>query len=151
MAFQFSLQSVLRLRAAFERMERLRLQALAAAVARLRQEVVAIDRAALQIRQDTQARLAGGVAAVEIHFAMWTASAQRERKRLLLAQIEELEKKRVVQEQAYVVARQKLEIAESLREGQWQAYRVEQARREQRAADEMFLMRSGRGVEQEIE
>ncbi len=151
MPFQFSLQSVLRLRAAFERMERLRLQALSAAIARLRQEVVAIDRSNLKIRQDTQARLAGGVAAVEIHFGLWMASANRERKRSLLAQIEDLEEKREVQERSYAAARQKREVVESLREGQWEQYRREQARREQRQADEMFLLRGGRFSEPEAE
>ncbi len=110
-----------------------------------------MDRASRKIREDTQSQLAGGVAAAEIHFSLWAASVHVERKRLLLAQIEDLEKKREAQERVYAAAREKREIVESLRESQWNEYRVEQRRREQSRADELFLMRSGRFIEPESE
>jgi len=143
MAFRFSLQPVLRLHASYERMERMRLLAISAAVVRLRQEISALEHENLKTRQSTQSKLAAGVVAGELHFELLAASIRLERKRVLKLQLADLEKKQEVQRKAYAAAQQKLDILQNLRDGQLSEYRIEESRREQKQADELFLLHRG--------
>lgn len=143
MPFRFSLQAVLRLRASYEHMEKLRLLAIAAVIVRAREEIAALEGESRAARRSTQSRLGAGVMAGELHFDVSTESVRMERKRAMTARLAELEKKQEVQRKAYRVARQKREILTNLRERKLQDYRREQERREQQRMDESFLLHRG--------
>ena len=147
MPFHFTLQAVLRLRASFVQMEKLRLLAIAAAVARVRDEIVALEKDTRAARQSTQSRLGEGVMAGELHFELSTERMRVERKRALAVRLADLEKKQAVQREAYRAARQKHEILVNLRQRQWNEYRHAQARREQQQQDEAFLLHLAVGSE----
>src|ERR1700723_1325266 len=140
MPFQFSLQPVLRLYAGHERMERLRLLTIAAALVRIRQEIAAIDRENLRIRQSVQTKMASGLAAAELHFELMAETVRLERKRLFLGQAADLEKKQQTQRKIYDALPQKPKVFQNLREQQREEYRVIESRREQGQLDEMFLL-----------
>jgi len=143
MAFQFSLQPVLRLRASFERLERLRLLQLVAAIAQLQNEIAAAVRESENARRKLRERLAIGSSGMEIHFEMACEAARLNYRRALNARLTALRRKHEAQKVAFRMARQKREILENLRERQLQEYQREQARRDQRALDELFLLRRG--------
>lgn len=143
MAFQFSLQPVLRLRASYERIERLRLLQVVAAIVQLQNEIAAAARESENARQNQRERLAAGSTGMEIQFEMACEAARLKYRRLLEARLVLLRRKYEAQIEAYRTARQKCEILEGLRERKLQEYQREQARREQRALDELFLLRRG--------
>jgi flagellar export protein FliJ len=144
--FQFSLQAVLRLRASYEHMERLRLLAIAALIVRAREEIAALQGESRAARQSTQGRLREGVMGGELHFEACTESVRMERRHALVARLAELEKKQEAQRKAYRAARQKREILTNLRERKLDEYRREEQRREQQRLDESFLLhRAGSG------
>jgi flagellar biosynthesis chaperone FliJ len=80
------------------------------------------------------------VAAAELQFELLSENMRQERRRMLAARLAELEKREIVQQQAYRLARQKREILSNLRQRKWDEYRREQARREQQRLDELFLL-----------
>jgi flagellar export protein FliJ len=140
MAFRFSLRPILRLRASYERLERLRLLALAAAIVRVREEIAALTRESQGARRRMNEGLALGVMGAEIQFDTVCERFRTDRKQALATQLEELEGQQERQRVAYRAARQKREILENLRERQWNEYRLKQARREQAGLDELHLL-----------
>jgi flagellar export protein FliJ len=140
MAFRFSLRPILRLRRSYERLERLRLLALAAAIVRVREEIAALKRESQDARGRMHEGLALGVTGAEIQFDTVCERFRTDRKQALEAQLEELEGKQERQRVAYRAARQKREILDHLRERQWNEYRQKQARREQAGLDELHLL-----------
>jgi flagellar export protein FliJ len=140
MAFHFSLRPILRLRASYERLERLRLLALAAAIVRVREEIAALERESQNARGLMREGLALGVTGAEIQFDTACERFRTDRKQVLETQLAELEGKQERQRVAYRAARQKREILENLRERQWNEYRQKQARREQQGLDELYLL-----------
>jgi len=143
MAFQFSLQPVLRLRASYERIERLRLLQIAAAIVQVQNEIAASVQESAKARQNLRERLASGSSGVEIQFEMVCESARFNYRHALVARLAGLRRKHEAQKAVYRMARQKREILENFRERRFQEYQIEQARREQRALDELFLLRYG--------
>ncbi|MBZ5503619.1 MAG: flagellar export protein FliJ [Acidobacteriia bacterium] len=143
MAFRFSLQAVLRLRASHERIERLRLLAVAAMIVRVRNELAALDRESEAARRRMHALLAGGLSGAELHFEFAGERLRGDHRRELEGRLEQLGKTQEVQRRAYHAARQKREILENLRQRKWEEYRRQQARREQQALDELFLIHRG--------
>ena len=143
MAFRFTLEPVLRLRASYERVERLRLLQIAAAVVQVQTEIAAAIRDSDAARKSLRERLASGTSSAEIQFEAACETVRANYRRLLEARLASLRKKHEAQTIAYRRARQKREILENLRERQWQEFRREEARREQRALDELYLLRHG--------
>jgi flagellar export protein FliJ len=140
MAFRFSLRPILRLRTSYERLERLRLLALAAAIVRVRGEIAALERESREARGRMREGLALGLTGAEIQFDTVCEQFRTDRKQVLETQLTELEGKQQRQRVAYQAARQKREILENLRERQWNEYRQKQARREQQRLDELYLL-----------
>ncbi len=143
MAFQFSLQPVLRLRASYERIERLRLLQIAAAIVQVQNEISAAVRESEEARHALRERLTAGASGVEIQFETVCETARLNYRRALVARLAGLRRKHEMQTAVYRMARQKREILENLHERQLQEYQREQARREQSALDELFLLRYG--------
>jgi flagellar export protein FliJ len=142
MAFRFPLETVLRLRASFERLEHLRLLSLQAIVVRLRQEIDSFDAQSLRFERSQRERLTEGTPAADLQFEATRMNTRVLQKRSLEAHLAELMLRHQKQQLVYLAARQKREILENLRLRKWSEYRREQARREQQQMDELFLLTS---------
>jgi flagellar export protein FliJ len=143
MAFRFTLEPVLRLRASYERLERLRLLQIAAAILQVQSEIAAAVRDSDAARRTLRERLASGSSGIEIQFEAACEAVRVNYRRSLEARLASLRKKHEAQTIAYRVARRKREILENLRQRQFQEFLREEARREQRALDELYLLRHG--------
>ena len=144
MAFHFSLQAVLRVRIGYENVERLRLLAFAALMVRTRGEIEALDKESANARESMRRMLSAGVAGVEMHVESVCERVRAEHRRALEARLEELRKKQEKQRMIYLLARQKREILENLRERKLAEYQKEQARKEQQTLNDLFVLRAGR-------
>ena len=143
MAFRFTLQPVLRLRASYERLERLRLLAVVAAIVRVQQGLDLLDAESQQARVYLRDKLAGGMTAGEMQFETVCEKLRVEHRRTLEARLKELAQAQARQRQAYQSAKQKRQVLENLRQRKLDEYRVEQSRREQQGIDELFLLHRG--------
>ena len=141
MAFRFSLEAVLRLRLSYERLERLRLLALAAMIVRLRDEIAAAAREESVARNARHEMLGRGAMAAELQLGVSAEMARARRNRELAERLAALLRQHVKQSRAYQAARRKREILEHLREKKLREYRREQSRRAQQTLDELFLIR----------
>ena len=143
MSFHFTLNGVLRLRVSLERAELQRLQALAAAVARTREEIESLEQ---EMKAD-QRRLwegaaATGVTGAELHFQMAREGILIALRSELWIRLSDLEQQRTAQQGRYLQARMQREILSNLRKRQLAEYELDQSRREQQRIDELFLIRN---------
>jgi len=91
-------------------------------------------------QEDTRSMSAGTTAA-ELQFNLILKSAFSKHKSELQKQLLRLETVQKQSRAALEEARRKREILENLRDQQFRVYRMQQARDEQRAIDDFFLMR----------
>lgn len=145
MAFRFALESLLAVRQSQERQEELRLLALAQQIAQVERELQHLAQQELMMWEQTRQWLREGLAGAEINFEATCALARAERRQVLERARATLEQQRLAQQRAYQRARQAREVLQSLRDRQWESYRILQKRREQRELDELFLRRRGAG------
>lgn len=141
MAFHFQLSTLLRLRESLERQELQRLQTLVAELAQVRAEIDSIDLEVENSRREIVQQASAGISGAELHAAALSEFARLELRARLVVKLEEIEKARKEQQSRYNHARQRREILSNLRERQLSAYQHEQARRDQRQTDELFLIR----------
>jgi len=144
MAFRFSLEPVLRLRASYERLERLRLLAIVAMIVRVRQEIAVVAYETAEAGRSKQARLAAGVAGVDLHLEAAVERGRAARREQLDRRLAALERAQENQRRAFHTARQKRQILENLRARRWEEYRRDQSRREQQQLDELHLIHRAR-------
>ena len=141
MAFRYPFQSILRLRQSLERQEEQRLFAIAATVARLRLELEEFECSRMeQWRVASQEMMAGSSGAVLQFASLCDANAAKVQSKLHV-ELADAEGQRRKQLYVYQQARQKREIFEKLRDRQEENYDREVVRREQKQADDSFLMR----------
>jgi flagellar export protein FliJ len=143
MAFHFSLEAVLKLRASFERLEQNRLLLIAAALVRVREALASLARDFAEAEKQTLAKLAAGIFSAELDFDRRIQQNFRERRAALERREAELLAKLATQQRAYQDAKNRREILEELRDRRLAQYRSEQQRREQQRLDELFLLRRG--------
>lgn len=144
MAFQFSLDTLFRLRVSLEQKEERALEEIARRITVVKQLIVEVERErSTAIRRQHEA-LAIGISASEMHFELSCDEVREQRHRQLTNQLVELQKEHRRQQVVYLEARQKREILENLRDRQEAEYRRERARQEQQAVDDLFLMRTSR-------
>lgn len=142
MAFRYPLQSILRLRRGLERQEEQLLFVIASQANRLRADLEDLDRSELARKRSALDELAVGSFGSSLQFLATCEATVAEERKGILAQLLSAEQRRVKQLAVYHQARQRREILESLREEQQFAYDLDSSRREQRAADETFLLRT---------
>jgi flagellar biosynthesis chaperone FliJ len=140
-AFRFSLEPVLRLRMSYEKLERLRLLALAAMIVRVHEEIAAAVREDAAVREARREMLSRGMAAAEIKLGVVGEQQRAKRSRELTERLAALVRQHTKQSRAYQVARRKREILQKLREEHLRQYQREQDRLQQQALDELYLMR----------
>ncbi len=141
MPFRFPLQALLHFRQSVEHQQELRLRAANQQVARVRHALEQLDGRIRHTQTLASQYLAAGTTGAELSFL-------RTREGFLHAQRQEVEHELVrcqhvrdQQERIFRQARRERETFESLRDEQLHNYEREQARREQRRLDDLFLMR----------
>lgn len=144
MAFRFSLAAVLKLRESIERREYL-------ALGRVHQEISQVDTQIRLVEQWCAAAAEGreketahGVASVHLQDAYDQEISLEKQRDALRTTRQELKIKLQERIRAYEIARQKREVLDSLRERQFETYKLEQARLEQNRIDDLFLARRQR-------
>jgi flagellar FliJ protein len=143
MAFEFPLETLLRLRHSYERKERLRLAEIARKIAGLRHRIAQIEAELRAAARQQASELMNGLTASEIHFAIACEQPREAQHRQFSNELVELEKEHRRQQDAYSEARRNRQILENLRERQAAEYKRGQDRRQQQAVDDLFLMRRG--------
>jgi flagellar export protein FliJ len=144
MAFEFPLQPVLRLRQSLEERERLRLAMVIAAINQLHLHCERLEQQTVEAGRSLCEKLKTGMAAGEVELIRTIMSSFRRRKEALLQRIAALQQQRSQQQQAFRDAQRKRKIIEKLREVELEAYRRDQARREQQLLDDQFGQRRAR-------
>lgn len=140
MAFRFSLDSLLRLWRSRERYERRKLEALAARLGALRAERRRVEAGEVASRREIGGRLGMGLVASELHFAAACEENRHVYLRWLTEQIGKAETAHRAQLAAFQAVERQCRIYENLRRRQLETYRIEEARREQKRLDEIFLL-----------
>lgn len=140
MAFRFSLQSLLRMWRSRERNERRKLEALAARMAALRAELRRVEENSRTSRRDYSARMDGGMAAAELHFAETCEDNRHAFLTWLCQQVEATASEHQAQMAVHQAVERQCKIFENLRQHQLEAFRLEESRREQKRLDEIFLL-----------
>ena len=141
MAFYFSLEAILRLRRGQERMERLKLEAIASEQAQARRQLEIMTEQFFESRRRFQQQMGVEKFGSELQFEDARSDRVAAARRALDLRISELEQQRLKQVEAYTKARQGREILENLRSRKFEVYRQMRSRREQQDLDDLFLMR----------
>jgi flagellar export protein FliJ len=141
MAFQFPLETVLRLRRGQERLERLRLETIHSELAQTRATLEDLIEKSLELRRKVQRDLANTLSGSELQIAASQDETVALTRASLRNRIVELEQRRLAQMHVYTKVRQSRETFEKLRDNKLALYRMEQARREQQILDDLFLTR----------
>lgn len=141
MAFRFPLQALLHFRQAMEHQQELRLRAANQQVARVRHGLEQLDDRIRQTRTLSSQCLAKGTNGAELSFFGTTEAVLHTRRQELENELVRCQQLRDQQERIFRQARRERETFENLRSEQLRAYQRDQARREQRRLDDLFLMR----------
>jgi flagellar export protein FliJ len=141
MAFHFPLEAILRLRRGQERMQRLKLEAIASEQAQARRQLEFITEQFFESRRRFQQQMCQETSGSELQFEDARSDRVTAARRALRMRISELEQQRLKQVEAYMTARQSREMLENLRSRKFEVYRKLLSRREQQELDDLFLMR----------
>lgn len=141
MPFHFSLQAVLHLYQSLEHQQELRLRAANQQVARVRHMIEQLDAVKQQNRARQAHELQAGITSAELEFARNMASALMKRRGELEVELVRAQQLRDEQQRNFHIARRRRETLSSLRETKLRQYQREAARRDQRQADDAFLLR----------
>jgi flagellar export protein FliJ len=141
MPFRFPLEAVLHFRKSVEHQQELRLRAANQHVTRVRHLIEQIERRLQEAGNSRAGQLSSGTTAAELQFSLACESALSAQIPDLRRELARLRTLRDQQQRVYQQARREREILENLRNGQFDEYKREAARREQRQLDDLFLMR----------
>src|ERR1700722_9528940 len=141
MPFHFSLQAVLYLYQSLEHQQELRLRAANQQVARVRHMIEQLDTVKQQNRARQAQELQAGTTSADLEFARTMESALMKRRGELEVELVRVQQLRDEQQRNFHIARRRRETLSSLRKTQLKNYQREAARREQRQADDTFLLR----------
>lgn len=142
MAFQYPLESLLKLQKSVEHQEENRLMICAGRVARLRKDLEGIRTARAQRKNQAILELGVGVAGIVVQMAMEWDEAMNRIETAAKEKLISAEELRMQQMTAYKAARQKREVLEGLRDKLKSEYDVEEVRRVQQGLDDTFLLRT---------
>ncbi|HTZ95470.1 MAG TPA: flagellar FliJ family protein [Terriglobales bacterium] len=141
MAFNFSLEVLLRVRQGFEHQQELLLREATCRLSSLEQQVNDVNARLADFSRRELQDLSSGVSAAELQFDLLCREALLNRRHALEIDVAKARATRDLRAAGFRQARQQREIIESLRQRQLELYRQFEARQSQRAADDMFLLR----------
>jgi|SRR5208337_4295500 len=142
MAFRFSLEALRKLRHSQERQQELMLEKANQQVSALRQQIAHIEILIHRACEEELRKLENRVTASELQFDLLCRALLSQRKQALQKELLSALTLRDTQREAYRQARHRREVLDSLRTHQLEFFQREEMRREQRRADEEFLLRS---------
>jgi flagellar export protein FliJ len=141
MAFRFSLASVLRFRESLERRDELALQKVQMQIAQTR---LALEELSAQIAQAQQARdqaMREPVPGAHLQMMVRAAEAAAQQKRVLILNLDTLEKLREERIQAYQAAHRQRQMLSDVETRQRDAYENQRARQQQKFLDDVYVAR----------
>ena len=141
MPFRFPLQALLHLRQSIEHQQELRLRAANQQVARVRHALDQLDGRIAQTCALSSQYLARGTTGAELSFLQTMEGSLLGQRKELEHELQRWQHVRDQQERAFRQARRERETFETLRSRQLRDYLLDQARRDQRQLDDLFLMR----------
>jgi flagellar export protein FliJ len=141
MAFRFPFEVLLRVRQGLERQQELRLQEANHRIVALRRQIEDVVGEVDQIMIRRRPQLTSGISAAELQFDVLCRSVLTTRRDVLEKQLIEAEAHRFSCNADFQQARRQREVMDTLRLHQLQDYNQQQARRDQRRLDDMFLLR----------
>ena len=141
MPFHFPLQALLHLRQSIEHQQELRLRTANQQVARVRHALEQLDGRIGQTHTLCSDYLARGTTGAELYFIQTMEGSLQAHRKELEHELQHCQHVRDQQERIFRQARRERETFESLRSQQLRHYQRDQARREQRQLDDLFLMR----------
>jgi flagellar biosynthesis chaperone FliJ len=144
MAFHFALEAILRLRRGQERVERLKLEAIAFKQALTRNQLENITQQFFASRRRFQQQLGDEKFGAELQFEDARSDSVAAARRALELRVAELEQERLKQVETYKKAHQSREVLENLRGRKLALYLQMLSRREQQELDDLFLVRKER-------
>jgi flagellar FliJ protein len=144
MAFRFPLATVLRVRESMERREERALQRIQMEMARVSHEIGELTAQIAKRHEQREQALRQPMPAGELQTMLWDAQAAVERKKGLLAALHALEQERDRQLKVYQAAHRDHETLLNMAAEQRSAYELEQARKQQKFLDEIFMARHHR-------
>jgi flagellar export protein FliJ len=142
MSFHFSLESLYRLRKSFEVQEERKLAQASYAVSHIRAQIESLDSEFAQNRRQWHSAPEDSNLGPALHFSALCEKEYESVRVRATAALKKAEEKRASQLSAYRKARQQREILAGLRTHQQNLFATEFARRQQRLADEMYLLRN---------
>jgi flagellar export protein FliJ len=148
MPFHFSLETLLRYRQSLEHQQELLLQEINQQIRKLQREIDDTSRRLQELTAAEHSQMESGLTAAEMQFNLLCRSVLfRHRAELGKEMIRRLEL-REQRRQTLLHAQRQRKIVDTLREHQFQLFRQQEARQEQRRLDDAFLLRReflGRG------
>jgi flagellar export protein FliJ len=141
MAFRFALESVLRLRASYERQEQARLELASQNLYGAREKCDVLKKEQAALEANFRKMMSDGMNTSELHFYLSSKSGLEVAEAQATHAAEDAWKMWNDQRIRYLRARQDREVIASIRERQHREYVVEQNRREQQQIDDLFAMR----------
>jgi flagellar export protein FliJ len=141
MPFRFPLQAPLHFRQSLEHQQELRLRAANQQVARVSHALEQLDSRIHHTQNLSSQYLATGTTGAELSFLQATEAFLHGQRQELEHELLRCRHVRDQQERVFRQARRERETFENLRNQQLRAYQRDQARREQRSLDDLFLMR----------
>lgn len=141
MAFRFALAAVLKYRESIEQREYLALERMQQEIAQMEKRLRECEQRQAAAITHREADLGRGTPSVHLQAAYEDELTLEKQRDKLRAQLQELKGNRQQRVKAYETARQKREVLHDLRARQLDAYRRDQAKREQKALDDAFLSR----------
>jgi flagellar export protein FliJ len=141
MAFRFALESVLRLRASFERQEQSRLELATQHLYAAQEKCASLKKERDTLEETFRGAMRSGMDTSELRYYL-TAKAGLEVVQTEAARsLAEVSKRWTEQRTKFLHARRDREVIASVRHRQHQEYVLEQSRREQQQIDDLFAMR----------
>ncbi|HEV2469749.1 MAG TPA: flagellar export protein FliJ [Candidatus Sulfotelmatobacter sp.] len=141
MPFQFSLQAVLNLRQSVEYQQELRLRAANQQLSAMRHLIDVIEQRIGQLENLSHSAINAGLSASEMHFNLVVKSRLESQRQEAGRELLRLQNLRDAQQRIFQQARRERETFETLRDQQLREYIRAASRREQRYADDVFLLR----------
>ena len=144
MAFRFSLATVLKLRQSIEDREERALQKVQADIARVHNQIEALNTQIANVRRQCQSTLLELTPAAHLHVLLTQTQSAEDAKKALYQQLQVLEQQRQQQLAIYQAAHRDRETLTNMFDEQRGLYEQDQARREQKTLDDIFMARHHR-------
>ncbi|HEX3353854.1 MAG TPA: flagellar export protein FliJ [Terriglobales bacterium] len=139
--FSFSLQALLRFRQSVEEQQLLRLRAANLKAAQVRNQIADLNSGLAAIASAGALELSAGVSGAQLHFDRLCCLAMVQRRSRLQEDLALCEQERMQRSEEFRQARRQREVLDRLRKQQFDRYRLQQERQEQRQFDDLLLLR----------